>query len=49
MDVAWNSFAKKAFKIDDKEDFYRYFDSDYIAEYYSQIDREPFMGRVERD
>lgn len=49
IDVAWNSFAKKTFKIDDKEDFYRYFDSDYIAEYYSQIDREPFMGRVERD
>lgn len=47
IDVIWKRFIKKAFKINEKEDFYQHFNVDYISQYYSQVDREPFMGTVD--
>ena len=42
--------GKKAFKMEDeKTDFYNYFENDFINNYYSDINRTPFMGNVETD
>ena len=49
VDVFWNSFIKKTLKMDRREEFYRSFELDYILQYYSQINREPFMGQVDRE
>lgn len=47
-DKLWNLIGEKAFKMEDeKMEFYRYFENDFIKNYYSDIERTPFMGKVE--
>ena len=46
----WRVIGKKTFKIDDeKTEFYKYFESDFIKNYYADVNRTPFMGKVETD
>lgn len=41
---------KKAFKIEDeKTEFYNFFENDFIKNYYSDMNRTPFMGKIEDD
>lgn len=45
-----NVVFKKVFKLDtDKTQFYSFFENDYIARYYADLGREPFMGEIEVD
>ena len=48
VDAFWKCVEKKAFKMDDETDFYQYFEPTYISNYYSQTNREPFMGKIDR-
>ena len=48
VDTFWKCVEKTVLKIDDETDFYQYFEPTYISNYYSQTDREPFMGKIDR-
>ena len=44
----WNAVFKKVFKAkSEKDKFYNYFDNSFIFNYYSNSNREPFIGEVE--
>ena len=47
IDVLWKSVSKKVFKTNSFTEFYQFFDPLYISNYYSQPNREPFLGKVE--
>lgn len=50
IDKFWRVIGKKAFKMEDeKTEFYKYFGNDFIKSYYSDMNRTPFMGKVEID
>ena len=48
VDTFWKCVEKKALKMDDETDFYQFFDPTYISNYYSQANREPFLGKIDR-
>ena len=49
LDVIVKKFFKKCLHFDEKEDFYSYFECDFLNYYYSQSSREPFLGEIETD
>ena len=50
IDKLWRGASKKVFKVDDdKTEFYRYFENEFITDYYSNADRTPYMGHIETD
>lgn len=50
IDKFWRVIGKRAFKIEDeKTEFYKCFENDFIKNYYSDMNRTPFMGNVEID
>lgn len=50
IDKLWRGVSKKVFKVDDdKTEFYRYFENEFITDYYSNADRTPYMGHIETD
>lgn len=50
IDKFWSKAEKKFFKFEDeKEEFYSYFEDNYIRNYYSNINRKPYMGKIETD
>lgn len=45
-----NVIFKKGFRMDDdKTEFYSFFENDFITNYYSNPNREPYMGEIEID
>ena len=47
IDVLCKSVSKRVLKTNSFTDFYQFFDPFYISNYYSQPNREPFLGKVE--
>jgi len=45
--TAVNESFKRRFNADESNEFYQFCDPDYIAYYYSQSDRKPFLGKVD--
>ncbi|MBQ7344335.1 MAG: hypothetical protein IJW53_06220 [Clostridia bacterium] len=45
--TAVNESFRRRFNVDESNEFYQFCDPDYIAYYYSQSDRKPFLGKVD--